>query len=144
MCLHNLSCRYFVPNPSYTGKKARGAGKGSSMTSSRRSSTAALPTASPDSAQAHPAALGPDLQTVDSADSGSPTATAGVMVRVSVPGAMSQMDNGAAEEVLQELELLKGVNAFATPGNLVALMGGSGAGCVCRCACGRPYMWCTC
>lgn len=28
--------------------------------------------------------------------------------------------------VPQELELLKGINAFATPGNLLALMGGSG------------------
>jgi ABC-type histidine transport system ATPase subunit len=33
------------------------------------------------------------------------------------------------EEVPQELELLKGINAFATSGNLVALMGGSGGFC---------------
>jgi ABC-type multidrug transport system ATPase subunit len=43
---------------------------------------------------------------------------------------MSHSGGVAAEEVTQELELLKGVNAFATPGNLVALMGGSGAGYV--------------
>jgi ABC-type nitrate/sulfonate/bicarbonate transport system ATPase subunit len=31
-------------------------------------------------------------------------------------------------EVPEELELLKGINAFAEPGSLLALMGGSGAG----------------
>jgi ABC-type transport system involved in cytochrome bd biosynthesis fused ATPase/permease subunit len=47
-----------------------------------------------------------------------------VVVEVQAGGAA--VDDAA--EVPGELELLKGINAFAEPGNLLALMGGSGAG----------------
>jgi ABC-type histidine transport system ATPase subunit len=52
-----------------------------------------------------------------------------------VAGSAAGTQGGTAaadvEDVPQELELLKGINAFAVPGNLVALMGGSGvSGCV--------------
>lgn len=55
------------------------------------------------------------------------------MVRVSVAGQVSSegVVPQLSEEVPQELELLKGINAFATPGNLLALMGGSGRTILC-------------
>jgi hypothetical protein len=65
---------------------------------------------------------------------------AGVVVRVSIPGRVSQPGSAAGlQEVPQELELLKGINAFATPGNLVALMGGSGGLVACGCCPGLYY-----
>lgn len=138
-CLCLCPCRYFVPNPSAAGKKKKG------NSSSRRTSTSVatssggassnieLPLTTAAAPGATAAATGAGLQTVDSHDSNGSAEAAGVMVRVSVAGSAAVSQGGAAaaadvEDVPQELELLKGINAFAVPGNLVALMGGSGAG----------------
>jgi ABC-type transport system involved in cytochrome bd biosynthesis fused ATPase/permease subunit len=50
-----------------------------------------------------------------------------IVVVVEVQAVSAAAVDGPAE-VPEELELLKGVNAFAEPGSLLALMGGSGAG----------------
>lgn len=123
-------CRYFVPNPSAAGKKKQS--KSSSNASSRRSSAAGRNSSMPSSGGSVAQSLSntAHLRAADSTASSEAQAAeaAGVMVRVSVAGSTSQGGVTVVEEdVPQELELLKGINAFATPGNLVALMGGSGA-----------------
>ena len=64
---------------------------------------------------------------MDSESANSITGEPSAVVRVSVPGrAAAGHAAEVVEDVPQELQLLKGINAFATPGNLLALMGGSG------------------
>jgi hypothetical protein len=127
-----------VPNPSAGGKKKKkhNSSRGRSITSGRTIATTSSGSA-PSNIElpaATSAAPGADLHTVDSHNSSSSAEAAGVVVRVSVAdsAALSQGGTAAAdvEDVPQELELLKGINAFAVPGNLVALMGGSGVCCV--------------
>lgn len=64
-------------------------------------------------------------------DCGSSSSSIHVSIRIarSGGGAAAGAGRGAAPK---ELELLKGVSGFAVPGNLMALMGGSGAG---ECGC---------
>ncbi|WIA20601.1 hypothetical protein OEZ85_004985 [Tetradesmus obliquus] len=102
--------KYFVPNPSFKGKAAK-----------KTPTTTTAPAAAP----ANPAAAYIPPVTQLQQSSAAASAQDSVVV-VEVQAGAAAADEPA--EVPEELELLKGVNAFAEPGQLLALMGGSGAG----------------
>lgn len=125
-------CRYFVPNPSATSSSRRlnGPSRRSSAAGTAGSGTASAATSSGGAAEGALSPVGAQPGGSLGGDH-SAAAESGAVVRVSVPGRVSQPGPaaGGMEEVPQELELLKGINAFATSGNLVALMDGSGGFC---------------
>lgn len=146
--------KYFVPNPSNAGKK--GGTKTPRTSTSSRSNTASqsLPVTAP----AAPAASGSSYATAttgpnssnatsystaaseaapassERSSNGAVTAPAAAATGISATGnsdtvVVVQVQGGSEEEAPPaELELLKGINMHAEPGNLLALMGGSGAG----------------
>lgn len=126
-----VCCRYFVQNPTARG----GRGRHSSRRSTRVGSSALGP-----AGVGHEAGLKAHLgQAMSSttlyaqpvvpkctAAEGCESLDALVHVNIAAPS-VAEASAAAAEDTPRELELLKNINAFATPGDLMALMGGSGA-----------------
>lgn len=112
--------RYFVPNPSYSAAKKRKHGHQAASTPAAAGSRPAaveLPVT-------HPPPAAPVRAAPTATDAGGNDGAAdGAAVVVEIHA------GSGVEEVPAELELLKGVHAFAEPGHLLALMGGSGVSC---------------
>lgn len=119
VCLHCECCavhrdlKYFVPNPSFKGKAAK-----------KTPATTIAPAAAPSNPAA--ADIPPVTQQQQQQQSSAAASAHDSVVVVEVQAGAAAVNEPA--EVPEELELLKGVNAFAEPGQLLALMGGSGAG----------------
>lgn len=128
--------RYFVPNPASGGKRQQrksGSGGGGASSSKGNKATAAVKA---NTATEEDSSLGAAIRHASTSDGGE-------SVRVSVVEGSDNYNAAAAAaaaaaagggEVPAELELLKGISCFACPGNLLALMGGSGEahqGCYC-------------
>jgi ABC-type glutathione transport system ATPase component len=106
--------RYFVPNPSFKGK-------GKNTKRAPAAETLPVTQQQPDAAVT--------LGSSNSSTQADSAHTDGSVVVVEVQAGTAAVDAASsAAEVPEELELLKGINAFAEPGSLLALMGGSGAG----------------
>lgn len=169
--------RYFVPNPSFAGKKGGRKAPWASTSSSCNTASQSLPVTAPPAAAVSgssyaTATTGPDsssatvtaqlsystaaseaaLASSEQSSNGSIAVTAPAAPNAGIPATgnsdtvvLVQVQAGGTEEEAPpaELELLKGINMHAEPGNLLALMGGSGGSLTLQMACccwHCPYM----